>query len=331
MRPPGFWFTPPDRPDPRARLLAPLGWLYGQITARRRTRADAWRAPVPVICTGSLTGRGTGRTPTVQALALHLQARGRRPAILCGDATWNRPVVAVDAQTHTAADVGDEALLAAAFAPTWVAGDLGAGMRAIVEAEPATDCILLDGGLQDPCVFKDLALVAVDAVDGFGNGLCRPAGPLDIPLSAGLARADLILSIGPPAAQKAFRHAWRHRLPEQTIRGRMEALPTGMDWRDARVMAFAGLDHPEKFFGVLRRLGADLIRAEPLEDHQPLTPALMTRLAREAQILGAQLVTTERDAVRLPAAFRREVLTLPVRLRIEDSAPLDAALHRIGL
>lgn len=336
MRPPAFRYTPPDRPDLRARLLSPLGWLYGQITARRMARAGPWRAPLPVICVGGLDAGGTGRTPAVQALALHLQGRGHTPAILsCGHGGRRDTPVRIDPQHHTAADVGDAALLHAAFAPTWVAQDSATGARAIAQdvtaGTMAVDCILLEDGLQDPFLVKNLSLIVVDAVTGFGNGRCLPAGPLREPVGQGLSRADLLLSIGSSTAQEAFHLTWGDHVDVPGIRGRMEPLQTGMDWHGARILAFAGIGQPERFFAMLRELGADLVRAEALEDHQPLSGALMTRLDREAQTLGAQLVTTETDAVRLPPSFRHRVLTLPVRLRIETPGPLDAALDRIGL
>ena len=336
MRPPGFWYTPPDRPDLRARILSPLGWLYGQVTAWPMARAGPWRAPLPVICVGDLDAGGTGGTPAMQALALHLQSRGRAPAILsCGHGGRRTVPVRIDPAYHTATDVGDEALLHAAFAPTWVAQNAATGARAIAQdahaGTVAADCILLENGLQDSFLLKDLSLIVVDAVTGFGNGRCIPAGPLREPVKQGLARADLLLSIGSLAAQEAFHLTWGDRVQVPKIRGRMEALQTGMDWHGARILGFAGIGQPERFFATLRDLGADLVRAEALEDHQQLTGALMTRLDREAQTLGAQLVTTEKDAVRLPHTFRHRVLTLPVRLRIEDPRPLDAALDRIGL
>ncbi len=320
MKAPGFWYLP--KPTLAARLLAPLGWAYAAATARRVAR-PGYRAKVPVICVGNLSVGGTGKTPTTIALldrlpGAHVVTRGH------GGRLEGPVQVRLD---HPAADVGDEPLLLAAFAPTWVAKDRAAGVRA-AEAAGAR-VILLDDGFQNPAVVKDLSILVTDAARGFGNGLCLPAGPLREPVAAGMKRADLLLSIGTDADQSAF--AGRFTSPVPHLRGRLQPLAMGIDWRDQRVLAFAGIGHPERFFATLRALGADLVRGEALDDHQPLSPALLARLEAEAMATGAQLVTTEKDAVRLPAAFRPKVLSLPVRLHVEDWAALDARLEALGL
>lgn len=329
MKTPRFWYTPVKLPNWRATILAPLGWIYGAVTASRVARIDGHQSRVPVICVGNINAGGTGKTPTTIAFAqrliqkgydVHIVSRGHKGSL-------SGPVL-VDECVHKPDQVGDEPLLMSTFAKVWVSRDRAKGVQAAEAA--GAQVILMDDGFQNPSVHKDLSIVVVDAVKGFGNGRCIPAGPLRETVSAGLARADMLLSIGPAGGQKRFATEWpishiRH------VKGHLEPLQTGMDWQGMDVMAFAGIGLPEKFFATVKSLGANLIRAEALADHQPLTEALMKRLQFEARALGAQLVTTEKDAVRLPESFRRDVLTIPVRLIIEDWSEFDAALYRLGL
>ncbi len=329
MRPPRFWYASPDQSGLGARLLAPLGWLYGAATARR-LRRPGYRPRVPVICVGNLVAGGAGKTPTTLALVERLLARGQAVHVV-SRGYGGRLVgpLRVDDQHHGAGDVGDEPLLLSAFAPVWVARDRAAGVQA-AEAGGAT-VILLDDGFQNPAVQASLGLIVVDAAKGFGNGRCIPAGPLREPVAVGLARADLVLSIGDPAAQARFEALWGASITQPRLHGRLVPLGMGMDWKGARVLAFAGIADPARFFATLRAEGALLVRGEGLADHAPLSEALLRRLEAEASAAGAQLVTTEKDAARLPGPWRTRVLTLVVRLEIGDWSPLDAAFDRLGL
>ncbi|KKL47230.1 hypothetical protein LCGC14_2337610, partial [marine sediment metagenome] len=132
-------------------------------------------------------------------------------------------------------------------------------------------------------------------------------------------------------AQARFAENWGHALHLPHLTGQLMPLRTGMDWQGLRAFAFAGIGRPQKFFDTLADLGAILVATRALDDHQPLSTALIQRLQAEAATSAAQLVTTEKDAVRLPAQLRHQVLTLPVRLALDDPAPLATALDKLGL
>ncbi|MBB5516944.1 tetraacyldisaccharide 4'-kinase [Rubricella aquisinus] len=321
MRAPAFWSR---KPRLRATLLAPLGALYAFGTARRIARATPVKVDVPVISVGNISAGGTGKTPVVIALIERLTARGLSPHVISrgygGTQIAPHRVMPDDAAER----VGDEPLLLSAFAPVWVARDRAAGAQKAVAA--GADCLILDDAHQNPGLAKDLSIVVIDAGVGFGNGRVIPAGPLREPIQKGLARADHVILIGTAQAQAACRARYPMLADLAQSAGALKPLAMGMPWQGLRVMAFAGIGRPEKFFQSLHDVGADICATRAFGDHAAFTPQILSRLEAEAKSLNAQLVTTEKDAVRLPMPMRRRVLTFPVRLEIADWSALDAAL-----
>lgn len=321
MRAPAFWSNPPEAPGWQAHLLAPAAMLWRLGAALRGFGARAYRAPVPVLCVGNLTAGGTGKTPMVAALASRF-ARHDPHVVSRGHGGSRAGPHRVD-PTDSHAEVGDEPLLLARQAPVWIARDRAAGVRAAVEA--GAGLILLDDGFQNPSVVKDAAMVMVDAGAGFGNGRLIPAGPLREPVAAGLGRADLTVLVGPEEARAAVLARW----PEIAARPHVgaELVPRATGLAGARVLAFAGIGRPAKFFETLAALGADLAGTRAFPDHHPYTKSETQALAAEAARLSARLVTTEKDALRLPPGTHAE--TLPVDLVPTDWAPLDALIARL--
>jgi tetraacyldisaccharide 4'-kinase len=228
--------------------------------------------------------------------------------------------VQVDPARHDADAIGDEALLLAAVAPCWVAKDRASGIAAAVEA--GAQAILLDDGFQNPSVAKDLSLVVVDAEYGFGNGRVIPAGPLREPVAAGLARADAVVLIGDAPTPSEL-----SGISCPVLRAAVEPV-NGDRFRNARIVVFAGIGRPEKFFAMLRRLGGQLAATQSFPDHHPYRPDEIVRLRETAARVNAQLVTTAKDWVRLDPESRARIEALDIEVRWRDPVMLHRVLDR---
>ncbi len=326
MQQPEFWHQDKSL---RAALLRPLSWLWQRVSARRMAKGPWHHLDVPVVCVGNINVGGTGKTPVVIALLSALQDRGVAAHVVSrGYGGSLKGPVRVDERSHSSAEVGDEPLLISAFGPAWISADRHAGALAAIAA--GAEVVLLDDGLQNPTLHKDLSIVVVDAATGFGNGRVMPAGPLREPVDSGLARADLVVSVGDARAQADLLKRWPALQNTRCLGAHLAPLQTGMDWHGLRVLAFAGIGKPAKFFDSLAAQGATLVKTMAFADHEEYAPTLLNRLLNEAQKANLQLVTTEKDAVRLPHSFRPQVLTLPVRLTFDDPAALNDILDRLS-
>jgi len=326
MRAPAFWWHPGS-----GRLLAPLGSIYGAVAAMR-LRSRGRRAGVPVICVGNLTVGGGGKTPAAIAVARLLLAAGERPFFLSrGYRGRLRGQVLVDPQLHSAADVGDEPLLLARVAPTIVARDRAAGADAARLA--GASAIVMDDGFQNPSLAKELAILVVDGRRGVGNGLIIPAGPLRAPAEAQIARAHALVIVGPPTlaaplAETARRHG------AAVFHARLEpdrsALAT---LGDRKVLAFAGIADPEKFFATLAEAGIAVAERASFGDHHRYSAAQARTLIAHAEAADLALLTTEKDLARLSGdaavvELAARAWALPVRLVVEEQDAFQEMILR---
>lgn len=326
MRAPGFW----DDGGLLAWLLAPAGAGLGSITAWRMRQPGA-KAPVPVVCIGNFTAGGAGKTPTAIAVAELLRQAGRRPVFLSrGYGGTVREPVQVDPTRHQAAQVGDEPLLLARHGPAVVSPDR---VRGAAMAATLGDVIVMDDGLQNPSLAKDLRLAVVDGAAGIGNGRCVPAGPLRAPLAAQLRVIDMVVLIGAGQAGAAVAaRAAAAGVPVLT--GALVPEPTVSTRLAGRtVLAFAGIGRPGKFFASLEGIGATLGARHAFGDHHAFTRVELTDLLDRAARDGMVPVTTEKDRVRmegmLTPAQAAVLETLPVRLVLDAPGSLAGLLQRL--
>ena len=322
MRAPGFWSG--DGGGVLPWLLSPIAKLYAQATARRVAK-PGWHAPVPVICCGNVTAGGAGKTTLALDLGRRLSDRGLAVHFLSrGYGGSLKGPVRVDPAKHNSEEVGDEALLLAAERPAWISADRAEGARAAIAA--GAQVIVMDDGLQNPTLEKDLALLAIDGSYGFGNGWVIPSGPLREPVETAARRARAAVLIGEDVTGAL------DRLPRSmpVLRARLVPGPEAAMLRGQPVFAFCGIGNPRKFFASLQEAGAVIAGRAAYADHYPFDAGDLRDLLAEAERLRAIPVTTRKDFVRLPPAFRARVTVLNIALRWEEPLAIESLLDPLA-
>ena len=324
MRAPEFWRAGGAASLPA--ILAPLSWAWAIGGGLRRWATPTRRVPIPVICVGNLVAGGAGKTPVALALGRRLLAAGGTVHFLTrGYGGRLRGPIQVDPARHEAVDVGDEALLLARIAPTWVARARAAG--AATAARAGAEVVVMDDGHQHPGLAKDLSVVVVDGDYGIGNGRVIPAGPLREPAALGLARADAVILVeGARPTDRCDQFGGPDR---PVLRARLFPEPAAVGLAGRRVLAFAGIGRPGKFFHTLAEIGCEVVAAHAFPDHHAYTADEIMRLAEAAAAQDALPVTTEKDHVRLPPEARPMVEPVAVRLEFAEPDRLDRLLARV--
>ena len=307
---PNFW----KKPHFLAYLLWPFSLIYWALTVLRTFRYRPEPLPVPVICIGNNTVGGNGKTPMVIFCAALLQKAGFSPHVISrGYKGSFQGTMRVDTSAHTAAEVGDEPLLIAKHAPCWVATRRAdAALAAIAEG---ADCIIMDDGMQNPTIKKDLTLMVVDGTFGFGNRMMIPAGPCREPLEVSLNKAQMLIVMGEAKHKDVASVKQIHPHVFQAVLRVDERNKQRV--ADQSLIAFAGIGHPEKFFDTLRQCGAHLSATYPFADHHRYRDQELEKLISEAQEKGAALITTEKDWLRLPSVYQEKITYLPVSVAMQ--------------
>ena len=321
MKAPSFWYGTDSLP---ATILAPIGAVYGWAGRCRRRRAAPFVAPIPVMCIGNLVAGGSGKTPIALDLLHRLRQHGHNVHAVSRGYRGSLPrkgklPIAVDPQIHTAAEVGDEPLLLASVAPTWVCPNRPAAARAAAAA--GADAVILDDGYQNPWLHYDLSVLAIDGRRGLGNGRLIPAGPLRERVQDGLERADAVVIVG------VDRHGIADGLASNYT-GLVHSACLEPDvepgvWDGRRFVAFAGIADPERFFESVRQVGGLVVDQVAFQDHHDFSSNDLADLVTRAHDNEATLITTAKDHIRLPIEYRATVSSLPVRVRWTPDGAAD--------
>lgn len=325
MKTPQFWYRPPDSlPSFAEQVLTPLSCVYRFFHVLHQHSKIAYVPEIPVLCLGNLVAGGTGKTPAALAILRMVKERGfaRNPFFLSrGYGGAETGPLLVDMKQHTAWDVGDEPLILCQHAPTVVAADRAEGAK--FARIKGADLIIMDDGLQNPGIHKNLKLVVINGEMGFGNMKLLPAGPLRQPLAQGIQSADGFILIGKDTRGIAGLLPAEKPLIHAAIRPSKDHAPPDPA---RRYLAFAGLGYPEKFFTFLQQtVGLNVVKTVKFADHYPYEKIDLLTLNQMARELDADLITTEKDFIRLPAAEGIMVNVVGVEMVFENPG-IPAAL-----
>lgn len=322
MKTPIFWYQPKNT---IAKILSPLGCVYGLLTARRFKKAKPYQSTVPVICVGNLTVGGTGKTPVCLALHQCLKQKNKKVFFLNRGYKGIIQNAIVDLSQHSALDVGDESVLLSLSAPVVVDANRVRGAQ-LAERNGA-EVIIMDDGFQNPSLVKTLSFVVMDGKRGFGNECLLPAGPLREPILTGLKRADAIVLVGDDSWGVRF-FLQRNKIDLPILTGRFQLNPEKIRALKGRsVFAFAGIGLPQKFYESLTESGIVVADTESFPDHCLYTQFDMERLFKRAGSLP--ILTTTKDAVKLTAKTRKKVVVIDGEFVFDQPGELDRLLKGV--
>lgn len=301
-----------------SKLLEPVGFIYGGLTALRLKFKKSQKAEVPVICIGNITAGGTGKTPVSVAIAKMLATEMYHPYFVTRGYGGKMQDVIVNNKKHTAHDVGDEPLILSKQAPVVVnANRYKAAQKAIGQG---ADVIIMDDGFQNPGLHKDLSFLVFDGHYGIGNGKIIPAGPLRETLADGVKRADAVIILGKD------KHNLAQRCELPVFFGHTEATQTNLDNQD--VVAFAGIGHPQKFYHTLKQQGFNVVKTIDFPDHHFYSSEELDNIVKQAKSLNAQIYTTSKDFVKIPPLYSQDINVLEIAVVWDNPEELSTFIKQ---
>ena len=285
------------------------------------------KMPIPVVCIGNITLGGAGKTPTVIYLANYFKKNNIKAHVVSrGYGGTFRNIVCVDPRNHSAYEVGDEPLLISQYAKVWVSKKKREG---ILEAYKAgAEIALLDDGHQNFSIEKDVNILVFDAEVNLNNENIFPLGHLREGFRTAIDRADFLISIGDKVSNKNLRETFFQNYDQKVIEGKFEPniIPK---IKKRKLVAFCGIGRPEKFFSMLKKLNLDIIHEYSFPDHHFYTDEQLTKICDLATKNNALVVSTEKDFVKIPATFQKQIHAIGIELHLSKNEKLLLKLKNL--
>ena len=325
---PKFW----NKKNFLSNTLLPLSFIYYLINFLYKNFTKSEKSNLPIICVGNITVGGSGKTPIVKALGKICKSMNKNPAILLRGYGGNSSgPLKVNNKTHTTLEVGDEAILHSTNFKTWISKNRYQGAREI-ERELDIDVIIMDDGLQNKSLEKDLKIIVFDGNKGAGNKRLLPAGPLREPFNKGVTNADVCIILGDDKTDlKTFFSLWHPKI--KLLKAKI--IPNSIIVKSLlhkKIIAFAGIGMPEKFFSTLKKLNLELIQTVNFPDHKKYKIKEINYLLNLADKKNALLVTTEKDIKRihpLNVTNFKKIVSLPIDIEFENEGEVKNILEKI--
>ena len=283
--------------------------------------------PIPIVCIGNITLGGAGKTPTVIFLANYFKKNNIKAHVVSrGYGGAFEDTVFVDPRTHSAYQVGDEPLLISQHAKVWVSKKKKEG---ILEAYKAgAELVLLDDGYQNFSITKDVNILVFDSEINLKNENIFPLGNLRESFRPAVDRADFLISIGNSVSRKNLRETIFQNYNQKIIDGKFvpNIIPK---LKKQKLVAFCGIGRPEKFFSMLRKLNLEIIKEYSFSDHHFYSNRQLTKILDIAKKNNALIVTTEKDFVKIPVTFKKNIYPIDIELHLSKNKKLLLELKKL--
>lgn len=321
LKAPKFWYKKKD--TILSNSLYPLSLIFRFGTKLRNYISVKGKSKLPIICIGNIVVGGAGKTPVALKIGKLLKLKGYNPHFVSkgyGGVEKNNNLVQ---DWHSPISVGDEALLLSEIAPTWIGIDRNKSFD--LAYHKGADCIIMDDGFQNPTLQKDFSIIVINGEQGFGNRRVMPSGPLRESISRGISRTNLVIVIGEISEDV------KNKIPKlvPVINANFVVSKKNKIFNNQKILAFAGIAYPEKFFNSLRKEGAKIEKKVTYPDHHIFDENDMLYLAEQANISKSILVTTKKDYVRIPKSYRSLISTLDGEIEFEEESLLIEILSNL--